>query len=67
MIMLAFWVVSLWHRVLGHRFYYSTSCRHEQHEHCRSTASMHGGTKKAGTCKWCPAGCICPCHKESSH
>ncbi len=65
MIMLAAWVVSAWHRFFGHRLYYSTSCRHGQHEHCRSATALAGNAKKPGTCKWCPSRCICPCHKES--
>lgn len=49
-------------KVLGHTWYYSTSCLHDQHEHCRSAVSIDGEGKNPGTCKWCPAKCICPCH-----
>ncbi len=66
MITLVYWLVIAWHRVVGHRWYFSTSCRHTEHEHCRSTVSAHGGTKKPGTCKWCPTRCLCPCHPKET-
>lgn len=49
----------------GEHYYLSTSCFHGVHEHCRSTLNMEGGKKEPGTCKWCPAECICPCHHEA--
>ncbi len=51
-------------RLFGHRWYYSTSCLHDVHEHCRSAVSIDGDAKPPGTCKWCPAQCICRCHRS---
>jgi hypothetical protein len=50
-------------RALGHRWYYSTSCLHDQHAHCRCATAIDGKPKKRGECKWCPAVCICRCHR----
>lgn len=44
--------------------YLSTSCLHGRHDHCRCTTSITGGDKEPGTCKWCPATCICGCHQH---
>lgn len=45
-----------------HTDYLSTACRHEKHQHCRSTTAADGTTKEPGTCKFCDAKCICYCH-----
>lgn len=42
--------------------YLSTSCLHFVHEHCRSAVNIDGDPKEPGTCKHCPARCICLCH-----
>lgn len=65
MITLAYWVLTAWQRLIGHRWYFSTSCRHKRHKHCRCRTGVTGDPKTPGTCKWCPARCICPCHKEA--
>jgi hypothetical protein len=48
----------------GEHYYLSTSCFHGVHEHCRSAVNIYGNPKEPGTCKWCPAVCICRCHHE---
>lgn len=45
-----------------HTDYLSTACRHEKHQHCRSTTAADGAAKEPGTCKFCDAKCICYCH-----
>lgn len=43
--------------------YYSTACHHDLHKECQTDATRWDGTHKiAGTCKWCQAPCVCPCH-----
>ncbi len=55
-------VVTWVFRRFGH-WYLSTSCLHDACEHCQSTASVHGGTKEPGQCKYCPARCRHRCHR----
>lgn len=45
-----------------HHVYLSTACLHENHEHCQCGTNLQGDQKTPGTCKWCAAPCICPCH-----
>lgn len=52
--------------IAGEHYYLSTSCFHDVHQHCRSAINIDGDPKTPGTCKWCPAVCICPCHHEHS-
>jgi hypothetical protein len=44
--------------------YLSTACLHENHEHCQCKTNLEGEEKIPGTCKWCAAPCICPCHRS---
>lgn len=55
-------LTQLAHR-LGAHVYLSTSCLHDQHDYCQSNTGL-AGAKKPKSCKFCPAGCICPCHKD---
>jgi hypothetical protein len=48
--------------------YLSTSCMHERHDYCASPVGSNGETswiKVAGACKFCPARCICMCHRNA--
>jgi hypothetical protein len=45
--------------------YLSTACLHENHQHCQCRTNLQGEEKVPGTCKWCAAPCICPCHGQS--
>ena len=47
----------------GQHRYLSTACLHGEHDYCRS-AQGQAGTKTPGTCKFCPAQCVCDCHQE---
>lgn len=49
----------------GHT-YLSTSCLHDVHDHCRGTVSVTGGPKEPATCKYCPARCVCGCHRPAT-
>lgn len=44
----------------GHR-YLSTGCLHGEHGYCASMVGAQG-VKRAATCKFCDARCVCPCH-----
>lgn len=48
--------------VNGEHYYLSTSCFHGLHSHCRSAVNIDDEDKIPGTCKYCPAKCICVCH-----
>lgn len=50
----------------GAHEYLSTGCLHDDCEHCRSTVAADGHTKTPGTCKFCTAVCVCPCHREET-
>lgn len=58
---------AIWSRLVdpeeGH-IYLSTGCLHGRHDHCNSSVNIAGGPKEPGVCKWCPARCICPCHRQ---
>jgi hypothetical protein len=43
----------------GQHHYLSTACLHGQHDHCRSAVTADGQAKQPGTCKFCPAVCMC--------
>lgn len=42
--------------------YLSTACHHGQHGYCGSTVGL-AGPKTPRTCKFCPAVCVCACHR----
>ena len=48
---------------IGEHQYLSTGCLHSHHDYC---CNKHGqaGEKKPAECKWCEAGCLCPCHRK---
>jgi hypothetical protein len=57
----------------GDHWYLSTSCYHgmreddpavaqDLHGHCAGSVNHAGETKVAGSCKRCPAQCVCECH-----
>lgn len=48
----------------GH-VYLSTACLHGEHDYCKSREREDGGTKVPSRCKFCPAPCVCQCHKET--
>lgn len=60
----------------GSHTYWSTHCRHGNHEACSApevSGPMPGGLghyaaieRKPAQCKTCAAPCICPCHREGS-
>ncbi|MEV5140352.1 hypothetical protein AB0K71_05915 [Streptomyces syringium] len=55
------------HRAAGHHVYLSTSCQHDQHGYCSSNTGSNGTVewdKAATRCKFCPATCICRCHRR---
>ena len=47
---------------LVNHLYVSTACQHAIHEYCKSSEGARG-PKKAMTCKFCSARCLCPCHE----
>jgi hypothetical protein len=57
----------------GTHSYFSTHCRHRNHEACSATA-VEGRQlgervrlpRRPAQCKTCAAPCICPCHKEGT-
>lgn len=44
--------------------YWSTHCRHDQHEGCRATELAPGVPRRPAQCKICAAPCVCECHQE---
>lgn len=42
--------------------YLSTSCFHGQHHYCANIGGV-ASPKVPATCKFCPAECVCNCHK----
>lgn len=44
--------------------YLSTSCLHGEHGYCQSNTGAQGD-KIPAVCKFCGAGCICPCHEDT--
>ena len=45
--------------------YLSTSCLHDDHRYCQAKTGRTGG-KTPAACKFCPAACICHCHRETT-
>lgn len=55
------------HWMAGLHVYLSTSCQHGQHDYCASATGSNGQTewvKRPGRCKFCPALCVCSCHRS---
>ncbi|HYJ33805.1 MAG TPA: hypothetical protein VE326_11350 [Candidatus Binatia bacterium] len=46
----------------GAHHYWSTHCRHDDHDACSATELAPGVPRKPAQCKRCGAACICPCH-----
>ena len=42
--------------------YWSTHCRHDNHEACAATELAPGVPRKPAQCKTCAAPCFCSCH-----
>ncbi len=49
----------------GEHLYLSTGCLHGNHAYCQNKEGQ-AGPKVPGECKHCSAGCICPCHGETT-
>lgn len=49
----------------GDHDYYSTHCRHNNHEACKATELAPGVPRTPASCKTCGALCLCPCHDET--
>lgn len=50
----------------GPHRYLSTGCLHAEHGYCAGETRADGGTKVPASCKFCGAGCVCPCHTAAS-
>jgi hypothetical protein len=48
----------------GTHLYLSTGCLHGDHAYCQSNTGK-AGAKKPAECKFCCAGCLCPCHQPA--
>lgn len=46
----------------GEHYYLSTACFHGLHSYCEAMTGMQG-IKRPAQCKFCPAGCVCQCHR----
>jgi len=46
----------------GTHYYWSTHCRHDNHEACDATELAPGVPRKPAQCKGCQAPCVCTCH-----
>jgi hypothetical protein len=46
----------------GSHLYWSTHCRHGNHQACNATELAPGVPRRAAQCKTCAAPCICDCH-----
>ena len=51
---------------VGHHEYWSTHCRHDQHDGCKATELAPGVPRRPAQCKICGSPCTCPCHQEGS-
>ncbi|MEU4738149.1 MULTISPECIES: hypothetical protein [Streptomyces] len=49
---------------IGHHYYLSTGCLHDQHDYCQNTRGQ-AGPKQPAACKFCAAPCICTCHRTT--
>jgi len=58
---MAVFLTRLAHLYGTHR-YLSTGCLHGDHGYCQGNTGK-AGAKKPAVCKFCDAGCICPCHR----
>lgn len=50
-----------WLRHPRRHVYLSTGCRHGEHGYRQAHTGL-SGAKKAASCKFCRAPCLCPCH-----
>lgn len=46
----------------GSHTYWSTHCRHNNHDACNATSLAPGVPRRPAQCKTCGAPCICDCH-----
>lgn len=46
----------------GH-WYWSTHCRHDNHDACAATELAPGVPRRPAQCKTCAAPCVCHCHR----
>lgn len=46
----------------GAHWYWSTHCRHGNHDACNSVELAPGVPRQAAQCKTCQAPCQCQCH-----
>ncbi len=51
----------------GVHYYWSTHCRHDDHEACKATELAPGVPRKPAQCKKCHTPCRCTCHQENEH
>ncbi len=47
----------------GSHRYWSTHCRHNNHEACSATELAPGVPRRPAQCKGCGSPCLCGCHK----
>lgn len=47
----------------GEHIYWSTWCRHDNHDGCKALEKAPGVPRNPAQCKTCAARCICDCHK----
>lgn len=50
-------------RADGVHWYWSTWCRHDNHDPCKATEHAPGVPRNPAQCKSCGAPCLCDCHK----
>jgi hypothetical protein len=48
----------------GEHRYWSTHCRHGNHDACSADELAPGVPRRPAQCKTCAAPCICTCHQE---
>lgn len=49
----------------GEHTYWSTHCRHGQHEACSADEIAPGVPRRPAQCKTCAAPCVCTCHQQN--
>jgi len=49
----------------GGHTYWSTHCRHGNHDACSATEFAPGVPRQPAQCKTCAAPCRCECHEEA--
>jgi hypothetical protein len=50
----------------GTHRYWSTHCRHGNHNACNATELVPGVPREPAQCKGCAAPCVCGCHGEAA-